>query len=126
MMMYVYYIHACRHNYVSFDPFSKVYGDCNFSVLLQSLSEDPCKVPTGAYGCRGIGHVYHNFGQNLLIPRPNFRFYICLSVPRGVKAHQCKLLVSKPVYIILATVLIPHARSIKYYGLLMQCSTMEN
>ena len=34
-----------------------------------------------------------NSGQNILIPRPGFVLYRCLSVPRGVEARQYDLLV---------------------------------
>jgi len=35
-----------------------------------------------------------NPGQNILIPRPGFGLYSCLSVPRGVQARHYNLMVS--------------------------------
>ena len=50
-----------------------------------------------ACGCSGALDLcittLGNDGQNILIPRPGFGLYSCLSVPRGVEARQYNLLV---------------------------------
>ena len=45
-----------------------------------------------------------NRGQNILIPRPGFGLYSCLSVPRGVEARCYNLLVS--IYVIFWLILV--------------------
>ena len=37
--------------------------------------------------------VLGNPGQNILIPRPGFGLYSCLSVPRGIEARHYDLVV---------------------------------
>ena len=52
-----------------------------------------------ACGCSGALDMcittLGNDGQNILIPRPGFGLYSCLSVPRGVEARSYNLLVRK-------------------------------
>ena len=52
-----------------------------------------------ACGCSGALDMcittLGNNGQNILIPRPGFGLYSCLSVPRGVEARSYNLLVRK-------------------------------
>ena len=51
-----------------------------------------------ACGCSGALDMcitaLGNDGQNILIPRPGFGLYSCLSVPRGVEGRYYNLLVS--------------------------------
>ena len=52
-----------------------------------------------------------NDGENILIPRPGFGLYSCLSVPRGVEARQYNLLVSNRSTLFWQLFLIPHAQA---------------
>ena len=72
-----------------------------------------------ACGCSGALDMcitaLGNNGENILIPRPGFGLYSCLSVPPEVEARQYNLLVSnRSTYIILATVFNPTCTSTQY------------